>query len=247
MKLHRQSVAVVIPCYRARAYILDVIASIGALPERIWVVDDCCPEATGAHVAGNCSDPRVKILSHDINLGVGGAVKSGYRAALSEGSRILVKIDGDGQMDSSLLPDFVARLQEYDYVKGNRFGSGSRPREMPLIRYAGNRWFSCMSRLSTGYYHIGDVLNGYTAIRSEALQRLPLDRIANDYFFESDMLFQLALNAAKVGEIPTPCRYQGETSSLSIFKTLVTFPPRYISRALYRLCNNCAPRTHNLM
>jgi len=84
------SIAVVIPCYRERAHVLDVLARIGPEVAAIYVVDDCCPGHTGDLVATECRDDRVRN-----NLGVGGAVLAGARLALTDGHRIVVKVDGD--------------------------------------------------------------------------------------------------------------------------------------------------------
>ena len=112
--------AVVIPCYRVREQILKVLATIEPQVTRIYVVDDQCPEQTGKFVESQIRDPRVKVLYNKTNLGVGGAVITGYRAAIQDGADILVKIDGDGQMDPSLVQLFVEPILagRADYVKG---------------------------------------------------------------------------------------------------------------------------------
>lgn len=129
----RSGIAVIIPAYRVSGYVLAVIAAIGPECERIYVVDDACPDDSGACVEAGCSDPRVKVLRNERNLGVGGAVMVGYRAAIADGMRILVKLDGDGQMDPALLPVFVHPLLngDADYAKGNRFFDLRHIRRMP--------------------------------------------------------------------------------------------------------------------
>jgi glycosyltransferase involved in cell wall biosynthesis len=120
-------IGVVIPCYKVTRHVLGVISAIGPEVEAIFAVDDCCPEGSGDLVERGTQDPRVTVLRHPVNQGVGGAVVTGYRAGLSAGMDIMVKVDGDGQMDPSLLPRFVAPLiaGEADYAKGNRFFSVS--------------------------------------------------------------------------------------------------------------------------
>ena len=103
--MHR--VAVTIPSYKVRAHVLDVIASIPPRVQRIYVVDDKCPQHSGELVKEQCRDPRVRVIFHEENQGVGGAVSSGYRAAIEEGMDIVVKVDGDGQMDPALIPHFT--------------------------------------------------------------------------------------------------------------------------------------------
>lgn len=115
------NIAVIIPCYKVREHILQVIAAIGPEMKLIFVVDDCCPEQSGDYVRENTRDPRIHIVRHPENKGVGGAVMTGYRLAIEQKMEILVKIDGDGQMDPALLIDFVKPILrgEADYTKGN--------------------------------------------------------------------------------------------------------------------------------
>lgn len=214
----REKIAVVIPCYRVKAYILGVIAAIGPEVDAVFVVDDACPEGSGRHVAEQCSDSRVKVLYHDANKGVGGAMKTGYRAALEAGCDIVVKVDGDGQMDPSLLPRFVRPIEarRADYVKGNRFFSFERVRAMPRVRLIGNAILSFMTKLSSGYWSVFDPTNGYTAIHRVALERLRLDKISDRYFFESDMLIHLGQIGAVIREVEMAALYRDATSSLRI-------------------------------
>ena len=116
-------VGVVIPSYRVRNQVLNVLGNIGPEVSRIYVVDDCCPDGSGDLVQSQCDDSRVSVLRHGENQGVGGAVMTGYRAALADGMEVIVKVDGDGQMDPALIPDFIAPILagEADYSKGNRF------------------------------------------------------------------------------------------------------------------------------
>jgi glycosyltransferase involved in cell wall biosynthesis len=211
-------IAVVIPCYRVREHILEVIAKIGEACWRIYVVDDACPEKTGQLLAEQCHDPRLRILRHEQNLGVGGAMKTGYHQAIKDGAQIIVKIDGDGQLDPSLIPDFVTPLiaGQADYAKGNRFYDLESLHGMPAIRIFGNAALSFFSKLSTGYWDIFDPTNGYTAIRAEIAAKLPLSKISQRYFFESDLLFRLNTLRAVVVDIPMDARYAGETSNLHI-------------------------------
>src|SRR5262249_25404382 len=149
-------IGVVIPCFRVRAHILDVLARIGRSVSAVYVVDDACPEKTGDLVESTVRDPRVRVLRHEANQGVGGAVMTGYREALAQGMDIVVKIDGDGQMDPALLPRFTRPIIEgsADYTKGNRFFDVASMKPMPPIRLIGNAALSFMSKLSSGYWDI---------------------------------------------------------------------------------------------
>ena len=118
-------VAVVIPCYRVAQQIERVLQGIGPEVCRIYCVDDGCPDESGA-VAKRmavCGDHRITVISHPRNCGVGTAMITGYRQAIRDGADIIVKLDGDGQMDPRDIRRLVAPIlrHEADYVKGNRF------------------------------------------------------------------------------------------------------------------------------
>jgi glycosyltransferase involved in cell wall biosynthesis len=230
-------IAVVVPCYRVRERILDVLAAIGPEVERIYVVDDGCPERTGAHVEQGCSDPRVTVLRHTHNRGVGAAVVTGYEAALAEGADIVVKIDGDGQMDPRELIRLVRPIiaGEADYAKGNRFFDFKLLAQMPRLRLFGNALLSLVNKLASGYWNVMDPTNGYTAINRAALSGLPLDRLDRGYFFESDMLFRLYTIRAVVKDLPMRARYGGETSSLRVRRVLLEFPVKYFNAMCKRI------------
>lgn len=224
------SVAVVIPSFKVRRHILGVIERIGPEVAAIYVVDDYCPEKSGEFVQAECADPRVRVVFHGENQGVGGAVLTGYRAAIADGHDILVKIDGDGQMDPDLLPAFIGPLLagEADYTKGNRFYHLDEIHTMPSIRIFGNAVLSFMSKLSTGYWSIFDPTNGYTAIHAKVASHLPMDRISKRYFFETDMLFRLNTLRAAVVDIPMDAVYGDEESNLRITKILPEFLAKHL-------------------
>lgn len=229
-------VAVVIPCFKVKRHITGVLAGIVGLAEQIYVVDDCCPEATGRFVEGSCSDPSVKVLYHDSNQGVGGAVMTGYRQALSDGHQVVVKMDGDGQMDPNYLSSLVAPLLSgaADYAKGNRFFDIYSLKSMPSVRLIGNASLSFIMKAASGYWEIMDPTNGYTALHRAALERLPLDRLDPRYFFECDMLFRLSTIRAVVQDVPMPAIYGDETSSLKVGRVLLDFPVRFLTRIIKR-------------
>lgn len=234
------SVAVVIPSYRVRRHILGVIQRIGPEVAAIYVVDDCCPEDSGRFVETECADARVRVVFHTENQGVGGAVLSGYRAAIADGHDILVKVDGDGQMDPSLLPAFIAPLLagEADYAKGNRFFHLDEIHAMPVVRIFGNAVLSFMSKLSTGYWSIFDPTNGYTAIHAKVASHLPMERISKRYFFETDMLFRLNTLRAAVVDIPMDAVYGDEESNLKISKILPEFLAKHFRNFAKRIFYN---------
>lgn len=223
-------IAVVIPSYKVKKHILNVIANIGSEVQRIYVIDDFCPEGSGNFVKENCNDVRIRVIRHEVNQGVGGAVMSGYRAAIEEGIDIIVKVDGDGQMDPSLIPYFVDPIisGQADYTKGNRFFDLEGVRSMPRMRLFGNAVLSFMTKMSSGYWDLFDPTNGYTAIHSEVARHLPLRKISKRYFFETDILFRLNTLRAVVIDIPMEARYENEVSNLKVSKVLGEFLAKHI-------------------
>ncbi|MCK4838554.1 MAG: glycosyltransferase family 2 protein, partial [Desulfobulbaceae bacterium] len=131
-----ERIAVVIPSYKVTRQIGDVILKIPDMVWRIYVIDDACPEGSGKFVKNNIDDDRVRVICHAQNQGVGGAVMSGYQAAITDGAEVIVKVDGDGQMDPSLIPYFIKPIlaAEADYTKGNRFYDLEEIRAMPFMR-----------------------------------------------------------------------------------------------------------------
>lgn len=223
--MNMAGVAVVIPCYKVRGKIADVLRAIPSDVSRIFCVDDACPDQSGAFIETTLNDPRVTVLKHEKNQGVGGAVLTGYRAALESGATIVVKIDGDGQMDPALIPKFVSPIAQglCDYTKGNRFYRPESLQGMPPVRIFGNGVLSFLTKLSSGYWHIFDPTNGYTAVHADILRHLPLDKISHTYFFESDMLFRLNVLRAVVRDVPMNAVYDGEESNLKISRILRPF------------------------
>jgi glycosyltransferase involved in cell wall biosynthesis len=218
-------IAVVIPSYKVRNYILGVIGQVGSEVSRIYIVDDCCPEGSGDFVENYCRDDRVKVIRNPENQGVGGAVITGYKAAITDGIDIIVKVDGDGQMDPSLIPEFVTPIAagQADYTKGNRFSDLEEIRAMPKMRLFGNAVLSFMTKLSSGYWDLFDPTNGYTAIHREVARRLPFKKISRRYFFETDMLFRLNTLRAVVIDIPMDAKYGDEVSNLKISRIIGEF------------------------
>lgn len=225
-------IAVAIPCYKVTRHVMDVISAIGPDVHRIYAVDDACPEKSGHFIENNSIDPRVRVLFHSENQGVGGAIVTAYKAALADGMDIVVKVDGDGQMDPRLLPKFVRPIVkgEADYTKGNRFFRPESVQSMPAMRLLGNAVLSFITKLSCGYWNIMDPTNGYTAIRTCVLAELPLDKLERRYFFETDMLFRLNTLRAVVRDVPMDAVYADEQSNLRIGEVLPEFLGKHLSR-----------------
>lgn len=234
------TVAVVIPCYRVTRHVLGVIGKIGPEVSVIFAVDDHCPDKSGEFITKNCPDPRVRVLHNPRNLGVGGAVLTGYRAAIEAGADVIVKVDGDGQMAPSLIPEFISPILagEADYTKGNRFFDLEGIRVMPKVRLFGNAILSFMTKLSSGYWDLFDPTNGYTAIQADVARQLPFEKISRRFFFETDMLFRLNTLRAVVVDIPMEAKYADEVSGLKVSKIIGEFLVKHLRNLVKRIFYN---------
>ncbi len=238
MNLFNYNIAIVIPAYRVESNIEETLRGLPGFAKHIIVVDDCSPDATFEIVSRAAqTDGRILLLRHEQNQGVGGAMLTGFRKALELKAQVVVKLDGDGQMDPSYIPALVAPLIEgrADYVKGNRFRDFVSLQQMPLIRRVGNLGLSFLTKAATGYWNIFDPTNGYFAIRAEMLAQLPFEKIDKGYFFETSMLSHLYLLEAYVMDVPIPARYRGETSSMSIRRVMFEFPIKLLRTLLRRI------------
>jgi dolichol-phosphate mannosyltransferase len=235
----RGVIAVIVPAYRARATIAQVVEKALLVADFVVVVDDASPDDTGDAVPSE--NPRVHLLRHERNRGVGGATKTGMRKALELGADYLVKIDADDQMDTSYVPDMIEILERYpeiDLVKGNRFADPATLQAMPAPRLLGNAGLTLLVKFSSGYWTIVDPTNGFIAVRASAVRQLSLDRLADRYFFEIDLLCRFGLRKRAIAELEMPAIYGGEHSSLSIPRVLFSFPLKLAARFLRRLLIN---------
>jgi len=235
-----EKIDVIIPCYRVSGQVCQVIAELLelSLVRRIVVVDDKCPDSSGLLVQEKYDgNPRVRVLFHAQNKGVGGAMITGYSYAFENGAQIAVKVDGDGQMPLAKLDQLVSPLLEgrADFTKGNRFYTPRQLAQMPLTRLVGNAGLSLINKFASGYWSVMDPTNGFIAIHKAAYAAIEPDKLSNDYFFESDLLYQLGIARAVVMDIPTPVIYGDEISSLNIRRTLFQFPTKLATRFFKRL------------
>ena len=223
--LNAKTIAVIVPCYKVKDHIVSTIADIPDFVDRIVVVNDGCPAGSGDAIR-TISDPRLQVISHAVNQGLGSAMISGFRECLRQGFDIVVKMDGDGQMSGADLAHLIVPLVngDADYVKGNRWVQISALKTMPAFRRIGNTGLSFMAKAASGYWNIFDPNNGYVAINKTALSLLELDRIGRRYFFENSMLINLNIIRAVVQDVPLPARYGNEASSLSLTRTFFEFP-----------------------
>lgn len=232
-------VAVVIPCYRVGEAVLEVLKSIGPEVSDIFVVDDACPMNTGKLVREKVRDSRVRVVELSKNQGVGGATLAGFASAAEAGAQILVKLDGDGQMNPALISRLIRPIAQgsADYVKGNRFSHPNQLRSMPMLRLWGNSALSFIAKASTGYWKIMDPTNGFVAIHREVFLQLPHDRIEKRFFFETDLLYRLGRIGAVVRDFSMHAVYGEEKSNLRISKVLPEFAFKHARNLLKRIAD----------
>ena len=236
--LHKKNIAVVIPCFRVESEIGKVLTDLPAYLKHIIVIDDASPDETARVVTQAAqNDSRIILIRHKKNKGVGGAMVTGFRKALELDADMVVKMDGDGQMDIGHIPNLLAPLiqEQADYTKGNRFRDFQALQKMPLIRRIGNMGLAFLTKAATGYWNLFDPTNGFVAIHGKVLAQLPLARIDRTYFFETSMLANLYLLGAVVKDVPMPARYGGEISNLSVRRSLIEFPLKLLKTFLRRL------------
>jgi glycosyltransferase involved in cell wall biosynthesis len=229
------SVAVVVPCYNEQKLVGRVIETMPELVDRIYVVDDCSSDETCAVVESYvaAAPDRVRLIRHQVNQGVGGAIATGYKAALADRMAVTAVMAGDAQMDPDDLPALVAPVArgECDYTKGNRLFTGDAWNVIPRVRYLGNSMISLLTKIASGYWHVADTQSGYTAIGLDALATIDWDHMYKRYGQPNDLLVRLNVYNFRVRDVPVRPIYNiGEESGIRPIRLI----PR-LSWLLYRL------------
>ncbi len=242
-------VGVVIPCFRNEQTLEAVVRELPDSVDTVIVVNDASPDGAQA-VAERLASPRVVVLKHEKNQGVGGAMATGYAAALERGLDVVVKMDGDGQMAPEGIADLVTPIAEgrCEYAKGNRFLHARELEDMPLLRKLGSIVLTFLTKFASGYWHVFDPQNGFVAIAGDALASLDLERLRHRrYFFENEMLIQLNVLGARVLDCPMPARYGGEVSSLRIGRVLFYFPYFFLRGFHFRMLHRYVLRDFSIV
>jgi glycosyltransferase involved in cell wall biosynthesis len=220
--LEGKTVAVVVPAYNEERLIAETIAGVPEFVDRIFVVDDSSRDTT-VERAREAGDPRVEVLVHEKNQGVGAAIVTGYKRALAERFDVTAVMAGDNQMDPAELESLAAPVArgELDYAKANRLFTGQAWQQIPRYRYLGNAVLSLFTKIASGYWHVADSQAGYTALGLPMLELLDLDRIYKSYGFPNDMLVHLNVWNARVRDIPSrPIYGVGEKSGIKVRKVV---------------------------
>ena len=214
-------IAAVVPAYKEEQMIATVIETMPDFVDHIVIVDDCSPDGT-SDVVRSIDEPRVTLIRHEVNQGVGGAIITGHKTAMALGADVNVVMAGDAQMDPAYLPDLLDKVTAsgFGFSKANRFFAPESFEGMPRHRVFGNIVLSFMTKLASGYWHLFDPQNGYTAVRTEVLKRIPLDHVAKRYSFENDLLIHLNIQQVSAVDVPVPAVYGEEVSSISLRKVV---------------------------
>ena len=215
------TIAAVVPAYKEESMIEQVIKTMPSFVDHIVIVDDCSPDDTSGAV-NRANDARVTLIRHETNQGVGGAIITGHRSAIELGADVNVVMAGDAQMDPKYLPQLLDHVtaEGYGFAKANRFFAPESFSGMPRYRVLGNIVLSFMTKLTSGYWHLFDPQNGYTAIRTEVLKRVPLEQVSRRYSFENDLLIHLNILQGPAIDVPIPAVYGNEVSSIRLGRVI---------------------------
>jgi glycosyltransferase involved in cell wall biosynthesis len=224
-------VGVLVPAFNEERLIGRTLAGMPPLVDRILVIDDGSRDQTAA-LAGQTGDPRVEVIRHDVNQGLGQALATGYlRGAALTDIDVWVVMASDNQMDPADLPAVLTPIADGRalYVKGNRlFYPGVRD-VMPRHRFVGNAALTLLTKFATGYFHLVDPQCGYTAIHKDALPFLDLKNPHRGYGYNAHLLMQLNLYNVAVVDVPVRPVYGEAVSKIR----LLSYIPR-VSALLVR-------------
>jgi glycosyltransferase involved in cell wall biosynthesis len=233
--LNQNKIAVVIPYYNASQHIVSVLVKLPKIIDTIYIIDDCGNQTLPQQVLETFQN--VVYIKNDNNLGVGGATKTGFKAAIADKIDIVVKVDADDQMDTSYIEDLIKPLinNQADYSKGNRFRDFKALKAMPLTRKVGNLGLSFLTKAATGYWNNFDPTNGFFAVKTETLEKLDFDNIANRYYFETSLIAELYFQESRIKDISMPAIYGDEKSSMSVWKMPFVFLPKLFNTFIKRI------------
>src|SRR5919201_2356285 len=215
-------VAVVVPAHEEEELIGATLGGIPGFVDRIYVVDDASRDATAERASG-FGDPRIEVVTHARNRGVGAAIVTGYKRALEEEIDAVGVMAADNQMDPGDLAALVQPVArgEVDYAKANRLFTGQAWELMPRTRYLGNAALSLLTKIASGYWHVADSQAGYTVIARRVLALVDLDRVYTSYGFPNDLLVHLNVWNARVRDFPSrPVYGIGERSGIKIHRVV---------------------------
>jgi glycosyltransferase involved in cell wall biosynthesis len=232
-----KTIAVVVPAYDEEKLLPETLAGIPDFVDQIYVVDDASRDST-AEQARASADPRVQLIEHDRNRGVGAAIVTGYEHAVADRVDVTCVMAGDNQMDPADLLSIVEPVArgEVEYAKANRLFTGEAWKLIPHSRYLGNATLSLLTKFASGYWHVADSQSGFTAVSLATLERLELDRLYPRYGFPNDMLVHLNVLDARVRDVPSrPVYNVGERSGIRYSRVIPTISWLLLKAFFWRL------------
>jgi len=233
----QKKIAVIIPCYNESNQISKVLSTLPDFIDHIIIVDDASTDQMVEKIT-SIHDRRIILIKHKKNQGVGSALSSGYKWAKDHNIDVVIRMDGDGQMDPDDLPAILDPVCDgvADYSKGNRLFTGEAYKMIPKVRFWGNAFLSFLTKIASGYWHVADSQSGYTAINKKALHAIDWDKMYKRYGQPNDLLVRLNIHNMRVVDVPVKPIYNvGEKSGLKIRKIIFTIPIMLIKMFFYRL------------
>jgi len=214
-------VIIVMPAYNAASTLEKTVQDLPkGFADEIILVDNSSKDNT-VRIAKNLG---LTVIVHDQNRGYGGNQKTCYDEALKRGADIAIMIHPDYQYDSSLAPLFTELIKKgiCDIVLGSRVRTRRECLDsgMPLYKYLSNRFLTILENLVTGQ-NLSEWHTGYRAYSRRVLERIPYHQNSNDFLFDSQFLIQAAYFGFKIGDLPVPCRYMKEASSIHFSRSMV--------------------------
>lgn len=233
-------VSVVVPAYNEETQITRVIDTMPAFVDTMVIVNDVSKDSTSAVIRAHrlFGSPKIVLIEHEVNQGVGGAIASGYKWSRDHGIDIAVVMAGDAQMNPADLPAILDPIVDdiADYTKGNRLVTGEAFRKIPKVRFYGNAVLSLLTKIASGYWHVADSQTGYTGINAKALQALDWDKMYKRYGQPNDVLVKLNVANMRVIDVPVEPVYNvGEKSGIVVRKVIFTIGSLLVRLFFWRL------------
>lgn len=221
-----KSLAAVIPCYNEETQVGMVIETMPEIVDHILIIDDCSPDKTSEVVeALQKEHPRVVLLRHEENQGVGGAIATGYEWARDNDVDMAVVLAGDGQMNPDDMPALLDPVVDegVNYSKGNRLIWPGATQKVPWVRFFGNSVLSLLTKVASGYWHVSDSQTGYTVVDKKVLHTIDWQTMYKRYGQPNDLLIQLNIENFSVRDVPVePVYGVGEKSGIKVSKVMFT-------------------------
>jgi glycosyltransferase involved in cell wall biosynthesis len=214
-------IVAIVPAYNEEKAIVAVVHDINSVAKAyqlnmdVIVVNDCSKDSTSEVISTlNCI-----ALNLPINLGIGGAVQTGFKYAFENGYDYAIQIDGDGQHPASEIPKLInaASLTNCDVVIGSRFIS-KEGFQSSAIRRFGINYFKRLNQFLVGVT-INDSTSGYRLINRKAMELV--SEYYPDEYPEPEAIILYSLNNFKIGEVAVTMKErQGGVSSIGTFASV---------------------------